>query len=80
MKALEACCFCGGGIYEDFEPRCENLEFNQMKDAGVELNCDFIDGLPDIEKDNFCTNFGDETFADDGLIVKDAVSYTGIDQ
>jgi len=70
--SLEACCFCGGGQYE-YEPRCENMKWNAMQDAGIEFNCEFID--EDVsDKDAFCANFGEETFTADGLALKDAVS------
>jgi len=74
--ALEACCFCGGGNRTStFQPRCENLEWNNMKAVGAELNCEFIDALPKRSQDIWCNDFGDSTFDIDRLTVKEAVSF-----
>jgi len=73
--ALEACCFCGGGQKAEqvFEPRCEDMEWNEARDGGVEFNCEVIDNVEDIEQ--YCNTFGDETLASDGLKLKDACEY-----
>lgn len=73
--ALEACCFCGGGRKAEqvFEPRCEDMEWNEAKDGGVEFNCEAIDDAEDI--DGYCDTFGGATFASDGLTLKDACEY-----
>lgn len=74
-SALEACCFCGGGINpgQVFEPRCEDMEWNEAKDGGVEFNCEVIDNVKDVEA--YCATYGDETLACDGLTLKDACEY-----
>ena len=72
---LDACCFCGGG--EHVIPLCENLEWNSMRDSGIELNCEFIDKHIQ-DKAEFCNKYGAATFAQDRLTVKEAVSFVNV--
>jgi len=73
--ALEACCFCGGGQKAEqvFEPRCEDMEWNEAKDGDVEFNCEAIDNAVNVSQ--YCIKYGGATFASDGLTLKDACEY-----
>jgi len=73
--ALEACCFCGGGQKAEqvFEPRCEDMEWNEARDGGVEFNCEAIDNAVNVSQ--YCIKYGDATLASDGLKLKDACEY-----
>lgn len=64
-------CMCGGGA-QNFEPRCENMEWNSMQDSGVSFNCEVIDALDDNGKNNICRDYADESFTADGLTLANA--------
>ncbi|EJK73065.1 hypothetical protein THAOC_05334, partial [Thalassiosira oceanica] len=71
-SANQACCFCGGG--DHVEPKCSNMVWNTMQPS---VDCDFIDSLPSADIDSFCATFGDETFVQDGLTLKEACCACG---
>ncbi|EJK46784.1 hypothetical protein THAOC_34531, partial [Thalassiosira oceanica] len=71
-SANEACCICGGG--NKVERKCSNMVWNNVE---IALNCDFIDSLPSDNIEFFCGKYGNATFVQDGLTLKEACCACG---